>query len=100
MKTPERRGWSVSGSLDSGSVGYPSSAKNSRTQSLLRRSGSKESLLSVSEPRNVEEFRVCEYCNKLLLHRNAAIELQTNQPILTQFYDKLKLQMNAGAELR
>jgi len=99
MKTPERRGWSVSGSLDSGSVGYPSSAKNSRTQSLLRRSGSKESLLSVSEPRNVEEFRVCEYCNKLLLHRNAAIELQTNQPILTQFYDKLKLQMNAGAEL-
>jgi len=99
MKTPERQGWSVSGSIDSGSVGVPSSAKGSRNQSLLRRSGSKESLLSVSEPRNTEEFRVCEYCNKLLVHRDAAIDLQTNKPILTQFYDKLKTQMNAGADL-
>ena len=98
MNTPERQGWSVNGQnrqLDSRSVGTPS-----RRASLLKRSNSRESLLSVSESRNAEEFRVCEYCEKLLQRRDAAIELQTSKPIVTQFYDKLKVQMVEGEELR
>ena len=100
MKAPERQGWSVNGSLDSRSVGSPTGSGIGRRTSLLKRSNSKESLLSMSEGRTVEEFRVCEYCDKLLRRRDAAIELQTNKPIVTQFYDKLKAQMTEGEELR
>eukprot|EP00088_Acartia_fossae_P066517 TRINITY_DN8254_c0_g2_i12.p1 TRINITY_DN8254_c0_g2~~TRINITY_DN8254_c0_g2_i12.p1 ORF type:complete len:729 (-),score=207.47 TRINITY_DN8254_c0_g2_i12:337-2523(-) len=102
MKKPERQGWSVNGggNLDTRSVGSPQAPSIRRPSLLLRRSGSKESLLSVSESRTAaEEFRVCEYCDKLLRHRDAAIELQTSKPIVTQFYDRLKAQMVEGEEL-
>jgi len=102
LKSRERQGWSVTGSggpgSDTRSVG--SLAKPSFR---LRRSNSKESvqsLLSIGgEGRGTEEFRTCQYCLKLLKHRDAAIELQSSTPIVSQFYDKLRELTVQGTEL-
>jgi len=93
MKSRERQGWSVNGKSDTRSNG---------PTSRLKRSGSKESLhsmLTLADNKTAEEFRTCDYCLKLLQHRDAAIELQTVKPIISQFYDKLRLYMEEGTTL-
>lgn len=57
-------------------------------------------MLTLAENRHVEEFRTCEYCLRLLQHRDAVIELQTVKPIITQFYERLREYTDEGAELR
>ena len=52
------------------------------------------------ETKNAEEFRVCEYCKTLLHRREQAIELQTVQPIIAQFYDRLREYIQEGSILR
>jgi hypothetical protein len=94
----ERLGWSVNGKAESRSVGSPS-----RPGFRLRRSNSKESMnsmMSLMETKSTEEFRVCEYCKTLLHRREQAIELQTVQPIISQFYDKLREYIAEGSTLR
>jgi hypothetical protein len=75
----------------------------SRPGFRLRRSNSKESMnsmMSLMETKSTEEFRVCEYCKTLLHRREQAIELQTVQPIISQFYDKLREYISEGSTLR
>lgn len=83
---------------DSRSVGSPASKPLFR----LRRSNSRESMGSVSSMvagRGGEEFRACEYCKSLLSHRERLLELQTNKPIVSQFYDSLSAYITSGEEL-
>ena len=99
MKGRERQGWSVNGRSDTRSVG--SLVKPSSSTFRLRRSSSKESVHSMlTDNKNAEEFRTCEYCLKLLQHRDAAIELQTIKPIITQFYERLREYTDEGTSLR
>ena len=57
-------------------------------------------MMSLMETKNAEEFRVCEYCKTLLHRREQAIELQTVQPIIAQFYDRLREYIQEGSILR
>jgi len=84
--------------FDSKSVGSVARPLNFK----LRRSGSRESLnsvMSIVEGKNKEEFRCCAYCKSLLTRRDNMIELQTNKPIVSQFYDSLRTYMLSGEEL-
>ena len=97
MKSKERQGWSVNGKTDTRSL-------SSLPQPYfgLRRTSSKERVQSMLSPgdKNAEEFRTCEYCLKLLQHRDAAIERQTVKPIVTQFYERLWEYVEEGTALR
>jgi len=96
FKQVERQGWSVSNSKhDSRSVGSP--ARSMRFP--LKKHGSRESLMSIVDGRGKEEFRACGYCKALLTHRENIIELATAQPIISQFYDKLRDYTAMGQEM-
>ena len=56
--------------------------------------------MSLMDTKNAEEFRVCDYCRTLLTRREQAIELQTVQPIISQFYSKLREYIEEGSTLR
>ena len=98
-----RPGWSVSSRQDTRSVGSPSSAKSGLFK--LRRSGSRESLGStvmgsiMMEGRLKEEFRACGYCKSLLSHRDTMMELAMAEPIIAQFYVKLREHMELGEKM-
>jgi len=82
----------------------PSTGSPARPSSVfkLRRSGSRESLgsvLSIVDKGAREEFRCCGYCRALLLHRDGQVELATQQPIITQFYSKLRESQELGLQL-
>eukprot|EP00090_Calanus_glacialis_P046327 TRINITY_DN9050_c0_g1_i1.p1 TRINITY_DN9050_c0_g1~~TRINITY_DN9050_c0_g1_i1.p1 ORF type:complete len:592 (-),score=219.64 TRINITY_DN9050_c0_g1_i1:173-1948(-) len=99
-KQVDRQGWSVNSTSrhDSRSVGSP--ARSSIFK--LRRSGSRESVgsvMSIVDGRGKEEFRSCGYCKSLLSHRENIIELATAQPIISQFYDKLRDYTAMGEEM-
>jgi len=84
--------------FDSRSMGTPAKPKIFK----LRRSGSRESInsvMSIVDGKNKEEFRSCSYCKSLLTRRDSMIELQTNKPIVSQFYDSLRTYMQSGEEL-
>jgi len=100
FKQSDKQSWSVGGpgKHDSKSVG--SSTRPGFFQ--LRRSGSRESvgsIMSIVEGRGKEEFRACGYCKSLLTHRENIIELATAQPIISQFYDKLRDYIAMGEEM-
>jgi len=98
-KQVDRQGWSVNGSRhDSRSVGSPARPGIFK----LRRHGSRESVgsvMSIVDGRGKEEFRACGYCKSLLTHRETIIELATAQPIISQFYDKLRDYTAMGEEM-
>jgi len=95
-KQVDRQGWSVNNSRhDSRSVGSP--ARSMRFP--LKKHGSRESLMSIVDGRGKEEFRACGYCKSLLTHRENIIELATAQPIISQFYDKLRDYTAMGEEM-
>ena len=97
MKSKERQGWSVNGKTDTRSL-----SSLPKPSFGLRRTSSKESVQSMLSPgdKNAEEFRTCEYCLKLLKHRDAAIDRQTIKPIVTQFYERLWEYVEEGTTLR
>ena len=98
-----RPGWSVNTRHDTRSVGSPSSTKSGLFK--LRRSGSRESLGSsvmggiMLEGRLKEEFRACGYCKSLLSHRDTMMELAMAEPIIAQFYVKLREHMELGEKM-
>jgi len=96
-KQVDRQGWSVNNNSrhDSRSVGSP--ARSMRFP--LKKHGSRESLMSIVDSRGKEEFRACGYCKSLLTHRENIIELATAQPIISQFYDKLRDYTAMGEEM-
>jgi len=96
-KQVDRQGWSVNNNSrhDSRSVGSP--ARSMRFP--LKKHGSRESLMSIVDGRGKEEFRACGYCKSLLTHRENIIELATAQPIISQFYDKLRDYTAMGEEM-
>ena len=96
MKSKERQGWSVNGNDSRSLSSLPKPSFG------LRRTSSKESVQSMLSPgdKNAEEFRTCEYCLKLLKHRDAAIDRQTIKPIVTQFYERLWEYVEEGTTLR
>jgi len=100
-KPLDRHGWNVnsnSSKHDSRSVGSPSRPAFFK----LRRSGSRESVgsvMSIVDGRGKEEFRACGYCKSLLTHRENIIELATAQPIISQFYEKLREYTAMGEEM-
>jgi len=100
-----RQGWNVNTRQDTRSVGSPTSASPRSGFFKLRRSGSRESLGSsvmggiIMDGRNKEEFRACSYCKSLLSHRDTVIELATAEPIIAQFYVKLREHMELGEKM-
>ena len=105
-KKIERQGWSVNGgrnSLDTRSMGSPSTRSTGLFK--LRRSGSRESIGSamigsmIPEGRVKEEFRCCSYCKILLSHRDTQMDLATSEPIISQFYVKLREYVQMGEEM-
>merc|ERR1719300_1116152 len=53
----------------------------------------------IMDGRNKEEFRACGYCKSLLSHRDTVIELATAEPIIAQFYVKLREHMELGEKM-
>ena len=100
-----RQGWSVNTRHDTRSVGSPTAASPRSGLFKLRRSGSRESLGSgvmgsmILDGRLKEEFRACGYCKSLLSHRDTVIELAMAEPIIAQFYVKLREHMELGEKM-
>ena len=107
-KMNERPGWNLAvsrGQSDTRSVGTPAGGRRSSGLFKLRRSGSRESLGSamiggvIQDNRLREEFRCCGYCKSLLSHRDLLMELATSEPIIAQFYTKLREYIRQGEEM-
>jgi len=103
-KMVDRQGWNVnSRNSDTRSMGSP--AQRSSGMFKLRKSGSRESLSSavmgsmVLDSRLKDEFRCCGYCKSLLQHRDTMLELATSEPIIAQFYVKLREYVKLGEEM-
>jgi len=99
-----RQGWNVNTRQDTRSVGSPSSASPRTGLFKLRRSGSRESLGGsvmggIIMERLKEELRACGYCKSLLTHRDTVMELAMAEPIIAQFYVKLREHMELGEKM-
>jgi len=101
----ERPGWNLA--VSRGQSDSRSEAGGRRSSGLfkLRRSGSRESLGSamiggvMADQRLKEEFRCCGYCKSLLSHRDLLMELASSEPIIAQFYSKLREYIRQGEEM-
>ena len=104
-KLNERPGWNLA--VSRGQADTRSEAGGRRSSGLfkLRRSRSRESLGSamisgvMADNRLKDEFRCCGYCKSLLSHRDLLMELASSEPIIAQFYSKLREYIRQGEEM-
>ena len=53
----------------------------------------------MADNRLKDEFRCCGYCKSLLSHRDLLMELASSEPIIAQFYFKLREYIRQGEEM-
>ena len=104
-KLNERPGWNLAVSRGQSDTRSEAGGRRSSGLFKLRRSRSRESLGSamiggvIADNRLKEEFRCCGYCKSLLSHRDLLMELATSEPIIAQFYSKLREYIRQGEEM-